>query len=217
MNDPKLEEDIPKVYFSKHESLLIEVMNVGQLMDKLNHSKDHDPFAIYKIEFYLILVLTKHSYTHFVDFSSYTLTAGSALFVAKNQVHHFNKGLREAEGFCIVFNSVFVDKSYFLANTLKLNRLFNYHIEAPVVHQQEMGEDSFIDIAREIFDEYGFPNHFAKSEILSTLLQVLLLKAERAKEFQSIQGVKPHWLVTFSTFKDMLEKEYANTRKSNDI
>ncbi len=53
-----------------------------------------------------------------------------------------------------------------------------------------MGEDSFIEMAQNLHKEYTFPNNFAKSEMLSTLLHVLLLKAERAKELQAISGIK---------------------------
>ncbi|MBK8505484.1 MAG: helix-turn-helix domain-containing protein [Saprospiraceae bacterium] len=211
-----MEEEIPRVYFSEDTSLRIEVINFAQLLNKLDQSKNHDPFAVHKIEFYLILIITKNSYTHFVDFRSYELTPGSALFIAKNQVHHFTKGLVKADGFCILFSSLFVDNYHFLSDNLKLNRLFNYHIETPIIDQKQMEPDSFIEIANQLYDEYTFRNNFAKAEMLSILLQVLLLKAERAKEFQSISGVKTHWLVTFGTFKNMLEKEYANTRNSRD-
>lgn len=209
-----MEKEIPKIYFNRKQSLQIEVMNFKELFDRLDQSKDHNPFAVHKIEFYLILVITKKSYTHFVDFESYELKAGSALFVAKNQVHHFTKEIRESEGFGIVFNSLFVDEYYFISDKLKLNRLFNYHIELPVIHPKEMDGDSFIDIAHQLYEEYTYPNNFAKSEMLGALLHILLLKAERAKEFQSIIGVKTHWLEIFNRFKNMLEKEYANSRNS---
>jgi AraC-like DNA-binding protein len=209
-----MEREIPKIDFDSNQSLRIEVMNFAQIFGKLNQSKDHNPFAPHKIEFYLILIVTKKSYSHFVDFKSYTLVEGSALFIAKNQVHYFTEELLEAEGVCIVFSSLFMDKYHFLSDNLKLNRLFNYHIETPVIHQEEMGQDSFIDIASKLYEEYIFPNDFAKSEMLRTLLHVLLLKAERTKEVQAISGVKTHWLETFTTFKDMLEKEYSNTRSS---
>jgi AraC-like DNA-binding protein len=158
--------------------------------------------------------VTKNSYSHYVDFQSYQLTKGSALFVAKNQVHHFTKGLQEAEGFGIVFSNLFLDKYHFLANRSKFNRLFNYHIEPPVIHKGEMGQDSFIDIAQKIYTEYVFPNNFIKFEMLNTLLHVLLLKAERAKEIHSISSVKTQWLEIFNSFKDMLEKEYIKSRSS---
>lgn len=209
-----MEKEIPKLSFNKNQSLDIDVMNFTQLFDKINDSTNHNPFAAHKIEFYLIMVLTKNSYTHFVDFKSYKLTTGSALFIAKNQVHHFTEEFGRADGFFIIFNSLFTDKHHFISGNLRLNRLFNYHIETPVITAKEMGQDSFVDIANQLYDEYTFPNTFAKSEMLSTLLQVLLLKAERAKESQSISGVKTHWLETFIAFKDMFENEYVNTRSS---
>lgn len=209
-----MENEIPKIYFDRGESPRIEVMSLKELLHKLHQSTDHDPFAAHKIEFYLILIITQNSYSHFVDFASYQLTEGSALFVAENQVHHFTKGLAEAAGVCIVFNRLVMDRYHFLSDKLKLKRLFNYHIEAPVIHENEMGKDSFIDIASKLYEEYNFPDPFAKSEMLRTLLHVLLLRAERTKEVQSISGAKAHWLEIFSGFKNMLEKEYIHTRNA---
>ncbi|GLR17246.1 AraC family transcriptional regulator [Portibacter lacus] len=211
-----MDKEIPKVYYNDLRKLRIEVMNFSQLFDSLNQSSNHNPFAVHKIEFYLILVVTKNTYTHFVDFKSYELTEGSALFIAKNQVHHFTRGLEEAEGYCVIFTSLFTDKYHFLSDNLKVNRLFNYHIETPLILQEEMGDDNLVDTATLLYNEYQFANAFAKPEVLSALLQVLLLKAERAKDFQSISGVKLHWLELFNNFKDMLEVEYVNTRNSKD-
>ncbi len=209
-----MEKKIPLIHFHKRRNLGIEVISFVQLYEKLKELKDHDPFSVHKIEFFLILIVTEHTYSHFVDFTSYQLTKGSALFIAKNQVHYFNEGIRDANGIAIIFSSLFMEKYYLLPDNFKLNRLFNYHIESPVIHQKEMGEDSFIGIANKLYSEYVFPNNFAKTEMLRTLLHVLLLKSERAKEVQSISGAKPHWIEIFSKFKNMLEKEYVNTRKS---
>lgn len=189
-------------------------MNFAELLVKLNQSNNHDPFSVHRIEFFFILVVTKGSYTHFVDFKSYELSEGSALFVAKNQVHHFTEGLRAFDGYCVVFNLAFVDKGHFITDYLQLNRLFNYHIESPVIHQSELGQDSLISAIAQLHDEYTFADNLVKVEILHALLHVLLLKAERAKAFQSVRGVKPHWLKTFNQFKGLLEQNYANTRKS---
>jgi len=210
----KMKEEIPKISFKENLNLDIEVMTFDQLSEKLFQSKTHDSFAPHKIEFYIILILTKKSYTHFVDFKSYKLDSGSALFIAKNQVHYFNRSIENATGYCVIFNSLFTDRHHFLSGNLKLNRLFNYHIEKPVITQKEMGEDSFIEIADNLYEEYLNPNRFAKSEVLGTLLQLLFLKAERAKEFQAVSSIKKHWLEIFTNFKDRLEKDYPNTRNS---
>ena len=209
-----MKKELPEIHFDKQASLNIEVMNFEQLFAKLNRITEHDPFAPHKIEFYLILVVTENAYSHSVDFKSYELKEGSTLFVAKNQVHYFNEGLQQAKGFGIVFNRLFVDKHYFLTDNLRLNRLFNYHIESQLIRPEEMGEDRLGDLIWHLHKEYSSQNDFAKSEILAAQLRVLLLKAERAKELRAISNVNPYWLETFGKFKDMLEIEYVKTRSS---
>lgn len=209
-----MEKELPEIPFDAKEDLHIEVMNFEELYHRLKNTENHDPFCPHQIEFYLILVVTKKGYTHFLDFQSYELGPGSTLFIAKNQVHHFNEGLGEAEGYGIVFSHLFVDRHYFLTDNVRLNRLFNYHIERPVLHRSELENDDLVGLFAHLHYEYGLSNTFAKSEILASMLRVLLLKAERAKEGRAVLHVNPYWLEIFSTFKDLLETEYVNTRSS---
>ena len=209
-----MKTEIPKIQFTNNDTPHIEVMSFAQLRDKLSKAKHHNPFKGHKIEFHLITIVTKSSYTHFVDFKSYTLKAGSAIFIAKNQVHHFTKSIEKAKGICIVINSQFMDKYNFLSDNIKLNRLFNYHLGTPTISSSDLGEDSFLDIAKLLYKEYTFENNFAKSEMLRTLLHILLLRAERSKEACSNTSVKPYWLEVFGEFKDLLEFDYVNTRNA---
>ncbi len=209
-----MKKELPEVPFNKQVPLDIEVMSFEELQVKLTQSNSHNPFAPHKIEFYLILIVTKGTYSHFVDFQFYNLKRGSVLFIAKNQVHHFGKGLKKANGFCIIFNHLFVDKHYFLTDNLRLNRLFNYHIESPILHQKERREDGLIELISTLYKEYIVKNDFAKSEILASLLRIVLLKAERAKDLCAVTDVKKYWLEIFSAFRSMLQKEYTNTRSS---
>ena len=208
--------DLPKIAFKSNIELDIEVMTFAETYNKLCQSSTHDPFSSHRILFHLILIVTKKTYSHVVDFKSYTLVEGSSIFIAKNQIHHFTKEIKNTDGYCIIFNSSFIDKSHFLLSSLNLNRLFNYHIEVPVIHQREMESDNLISIAESLRNEFTFSNDFAKSEILSSLLHVLLLKAERTKEKQSVKDINLQWLEIFTSFKDMLEIEYPNTRSSKD-
>ncbi len=212
-----MEKSVPEIAYNENQSLRIEVLNFEELYGRLLQSKkDHNPFAVHKIEFYLILVVTKHTYTHFADFKSYKLTPGSAIFIAKNQIHHFSEGLKNTEGFAIIFSSLFTEKLHSISAKFKINRLFNYHIESPIIHQSEMGADTLVNISAKLYDEFNFNNNFGKLEILRALLQVLFLKAERAKSLRSISYIKPHWVEIFSAFKSLLEKNYTKTRNSKD-
>lgn len=209
-----MSREIPKVEFSERERLGIEVMKFSELLTKLELTDDHDPYQIHKIEFYLILVVTRGTYTHFVDFESYTVTENSAIFIAKNQIHHFTEKLKSCQGYGVIFNRDFVNQHYFLSDKNKLNRLFNYHIEKPVISKDDVNEDEFSGIIVNLYDEYVLNNDFAKSDICGALLHVLLLKAERSKELRSADNVKKLWLETFTAFRRLLEKDYMRTRSS---
>ncbi len=209
-----MSEEIPSIPFKKDSELYLEVIDLKVFYKKLKDVIDHDPFSIHRIEFYMILMVKKNSFSHFLDFEVYDLKAGSALFVAKGQVQHFFENLEDTEGYCIIFNSDFLNKHFFLHSGKKFNRLFNYHIESPVLHPDELGENTFFDIAHRLFEEYKAPEPFAKSEILGSLLNILLIKAERAKEFRSGLKINPRWLETFTEFKNLLEENHAETRSS---
>ncbi|NKI32734.1 helix-turn-helix domain-containing protein [Muricauda sp. DJ-13] len=189
-------------------------MDFDLLYERLEKSTDHNPFEAHKIVFYMILLVTEGSYTHFLDFKYYQLNAGSALFVAKNQIQFFTEDLKKAKGYCIIFDHGFLNKHYFLSHNVKFNRLFNYHIELPVIHSSEMGENHFLDVIEKLHQEYNSPQETGKSEILGSLLNVVLLKAERAKLFRSKIEVNAHWLETFERFKNLLESNYTTNRNS---
>lgn len=209
-----MKKEIPEIGLRKQAILNVEVKSFTELYALLSKSKTHNAFAPHKIKFFLILVVTKNDYTHYVDFKSYNLKQGSSLFIAKNQVHHYNRDLKNVKGYAMVFNHLFVDKHYFLSDNFRLNRLFNYHIESPIIHQKEIGENSVVELIAELYRECNSENLFAKSEILAALLRLVLLKAERAKERLTTSNVTSRYLETFSDFKDILEIEYVNSRNS---
>lgn len=209
-----MNREIPKVDFDRTKEHSIQVMSFDELIVNLHKSKDHDPYQVHRIEFFLILVNTQGSFSHFVDFKSYEIEEGDAMFIAKNQVHHFSKEIKQCRGYCIIFRSLFSGKEYYLPELLKLNRLFNYHLSSPLICKKEFDQDYLTDIASFLHNEFHFNKSFAKAEILNALLQALVLKAERAKEAQLPKATNPHWLDLFNRFKEMLEKGFFQTRNA---
>lgn len=209
-----MKNELPEIQLEKHAAEHIQVMSFKELFKLLSQAEDHNPFQPHKIKFYLILMLTKKRYSHFLDFKSYELQEGSVLFVAANQVHHFNIELRESAGFALVFSSKFIDKHYFLNDSFRLNRLFNYHIDSPVLHQVEMENAGLVDSFAELHKEYTSNQDFAKMEMVASLLRVVLLKIERIKEIKGAPNVSTLWLETFNRFKSLLEIEYSHSRNS---
>ncbi len=204
---------LPKVSFKSNVEFDIEVMTFVETYEKLKQTSSHNPFSAHKIQFYLILIVVENTYSHYVDFKSYDLKKGSILFVAKNQVHYFTETFKNAKGFSIVLNSQFLEQNYFLSKKTNLNRLYNYHLESPVIHSEEMEEDEFISSINKLYFEYHFPNNFEKSEMLRAYIHIILIKAERIKQLSN-QHVKAHWLKVFNKFKVLLEVNYVKTRSS---
>ncbi|MFK8057751.1 MAG: helix-turn-helix transcriptional regulator [Saprospiraceae bacterium] len=208
--------ELPEISFEKHSDLNIEVFDFEQLFNLLSQADDHDPFAPHKIQFYLILFVTETSYTHAVDFKSHEVKEGNMLFVTKNQVHQFSKDLIKSKGFGIAFSHLFVNEHYFLTDNFRLNRLFNYHMDSPVLRQAEIGGVGMGSLVADLHVEFYADSVFAKAEILASTLRLILLKAERAKELHSVVQVNVRWLEVFGDFTKMLESDYANSRNSRD-
>lgn len=209
-----IKKEIPKVTCEKDSDLSIEVLNFAQLFEKLQQVKNHNPFSFHKLQFYLILIVTKGTYQHFVDFESYDLQEGSVLFIAENQAQHFTDKISKAEGIAIVFDNAYFEKSCSFSGGNNFHRLFNYHIAKPIIHRNEMCDDNFTYVVSKLYKEFSFPDSNNKTEILYLLLKVLLLKAERIKEIQSEREVKIKYLETFNSFKNLVEDEYIVSRSS---
>lgn len=207
-------ETLPKVAFNSNIRLNIEVMTFSETYQKLNKALEHSPFSAHKIQFYIIMVVTKGNYSHFVDFKFYNLKKGNILFVAKNQVHHFTNSLKDSEGFTIILNSDYLEQNYFLSKSINLNRLYNYHLESPVFETKKRIENEFISIVNLLYSEYKLQYDFAKIEMLQSYLHIFLIKAERIKQESSNTNIKNRWLNVFSQFKNLLDNNYASTRNS---
>ncbi|MEM6643520.1 MAG: helix-turn-helix domain-containing protein, partial [Bacteroidota bacterium] len=138
------------------------------------------------------------------------------IFCNENRVHHFTSQLSQSEGYAIIFKSSFLDHNYILLERLQLNRLFNYHIESPVLVPQNLIDEDMEKVVREMYNEMHLSKEKLKPEIVRSLLYVLLLKAERAKEEQVPQYTNSHWIELFHTFKNRLESGYRSTRNARD-
>ena len=214
-----MENEIPKVDFNSTNPLEvntsdIEVLNFSELYERVTSKLDHNPFSSHRIGFYLILFVTKGEYSHFVDFEAHAMKEGSIIFVAKNQVHHFTSNLKDAKGYVIAVNSEFLERNFIASRNLKHYRLYNYHIESPIIHREVMGQDDFKEIISRIYFEYHFPNSLAKDEILRHMLHLIFLKAERIKQNKSNEESNQKWVENFTKFKNSLEKNYVSYRNS---
>lgn len=212
-------DNIPKVAFSKKTGpeIEFEVFTISSLFSRLDQLSQQG-FALdkpHRVDFHHVIYITQGSGSHFIDFNPYPYTEGSTLFVAKGQVHAFDLK-SDIEGFVVIFTEDFLSKNLIHTDMLSVYRLYNYHLQEPVIQPDASGGDGFKVLFNEIYWEYLLSNDFAKEEILRLLLKLLLLRAERIKRTMMPKEKNAEWFTTFSLFKSHLEKHFVETRNVSD-
>ncbi len=212
-----MKNDIPQVPFQKQvaDGLDFEILPLQEIFQRATNELNHSPFLPHRVNFSIIIFITKGKGNHFIDFKKYSFQKGSIIFIAKEQVHAFDKK-STFEGFLILFTENFIWNTVDFSKSLNYSMLYNYHSNSPILNPKDMPNENFFSIIEEIYQEYNFPNSFAKEEIISSLMNFLFLKAERIfrKDLNSKREKK--LAKPFNTFRNLLIKNYQNTRNASD-
>ena len=86
----------------------IEIIELNSLYSRIP-SLAHDPAKPHRVDFYLLIYITKGQGKHFIDFNHYPFKDGSFIFVNKDQIHAFDTE-NSPSGKVIAFNQRFVDE-----------------------------------------------------------------------------------------------------------
>ncbi len=207
---------IPNVSFQKKQGdrLEFEILSIENLRKK-REVLDHSPTLPHRLSFYIILVITKGSGTHFIDFKPYPYSENSILTISRGQVHAFDKSMQN-KGFLILFTDSFLSKNMIHSDILSLSRLYNYHLTPPVITGAQTKGQGFKIVMKNLQKEYDRPNDFAKEEMLRLLLKMLLLKMERLKSALIPQKTNPAYIEKLTLFKTRLDTHFARTRNASD-
>lgn len=209
--------EIPSINFLKqtYAQLEFDTFKLSQLFarrDKLDHPLD----AHHRIRFYAILLITEGTGVHRIDLHPYPYETGSILFVSKDQIHAFDDRF-QSEGILILFTERFLIKNVIHSDILFLHRLFNYHLNTPLIQPGEQAGDNFGSIFNDIYTEYYATEAYAKEAVLRAYLKILLLKTERLKKRSFIfKEGKPRWIDLFTRFKVLVTEHFSETRNAKD-
>lgn len=186
------------------------VTNKEILRDKV--PENINPFQPSRLHYYAILFILEGEGRHFIDFQTYEYKRGSIIFVAKGQVHAFERNVNRRAIF-FGFTEVFLEKNTLGSNLIQQINLYNYHLYAPILQLKESEIDFFETIANRISDEFHAPDDFATEEIIASLLKMFLLLAERIRRKTTYQSIHPNYYPTFLTFQKLLEQHLMTNRK----
>lgn len=155
--------------------------------------------------YYQIIWFKNKKGKHFIDFETFDIIEDSIFFIAKNQVHYFEKR-EDYEGYLIHFN-----ESFLLSNETDINFFLSYSIfnnaqepyfQIPMGLKHKIA--NYFDL---IQDEVSNSDEFGNSSILSNILKTLLLVIEREKRKTAVNNRKPD-NSNYLKFRNLLETNF---------
>lgn len=207
--------NIPQISFHKNNiDIEFEIFDIKNLFSKkmLFHSLEKP----HRVNFYNILIITKGSGTHFIDFRTYIYKPGSIVFIAKGQVHSFSIS-PDIEGYMLLFTEDFLSSKTIVTDKVALHRLFNNLIHSPIIHKGEFGNYRILSIIRELYFEYNAPENNEKTKILKLLLKILLYKIERIRQSNIQANHHSAHVIKFGLFKNLIPLNFSQTRNAKDF
>lgn len=212
-----MNKNIPQVLFEKQhaDGLEFEILPLQELYQRDENLLGHSMAHAHRVNFSLIIFIAKGKGNHFIDFKKYPFQKGSIIFIAKEQVQSFEIK-SNIEGFIILFTENFIWNTVDYSKSLNYSMLYNYHSNSPILNPKDMSDEGFFTTFEEINREYYFPDSFAKEEIISSLMNFLFLKAERIFQKNLNSKREKKLAKPFNTFRNLLIKNYQNTRNASD-
>lgn len=167
--------------------------------------------------YYQILWFTKGTGKHFVDFNGYKVAENSLFFIAKGQVHCFDKNARY-EGTIIHFNENFlIDNEHDIDLFLKYN-IFNDPESEPVFTIQKNEIENCSNLVAQIKNEIATPTNFAHNEFLKLLLKLFLISIQRIGKRNKCKNlsIKNQSHLSFIKFRQLLEVNFRRVHSVNE-
>ncbi|WP_252729937.1 helix-turn-helix domain-containing protein [Zobellia uliginosa] len=203
---------IPNITFESSEGATdIEFLSLAEMFSRIKKDPNHNPKQPHRISFFALLIITEGEGEHQVDLTHYSVRKGCVIKIAKGQVHAFQEN-PNYKGYLVVFTEDFVLR-YFSKSSIKvISHLYNYHISSPLVENSTFN-DFFLE---QLNSELHRENSYAQKEIVAKILELYLLRLERHAHIAPIKNYNKQHQTIFMNFKDLVEKNYTNTRNVKD-
>ena len=203
---------IPKIDFKKQEggkqAIGIEVVDIEKILDG-STPLNHNPHKHHRINFFAVLIITRGSVKHQLDFQTIQLSKGDSLIISIGRAHAFDHQ-SYYYGKLVLFTEAFMHQHLTKSTINKVDSLYNYFL-SPVKYTAPELNDSFLNQLSQVLDQ---PNELCPN-IAGALLTTYLLQLKASSTKFTISLNDQH-ISQFLQFKKLLEASYANSRDAMD-
>lgn len=147
---------------------------------------DHSIEKPHKLgNFNVIIIITKGSGVHNIDFVPYNYEVGSVFFISKEQIHNF-KITPNSDGYILAFTDSFLNRIIVNEKLNILYEMFDHHYYPAKMHFEYDSYKDIIGLFKTIEKEFSIEIDEFKELILQSLLQSTLIKFARKRLKQKI-------------------------------
>ncbi|MFC5269571.1 helix-turn-helix domain-containing protein [Adhaeribacter terreus] len=172
-----------------------------------NHLQEHlftrEP---HKHDFYIVILITKGSGTHTIDFKKYEVRPNTIFFMKPGQVHSWEIS-EDADGMVVFFTSEFYLKE-FPYRKLYDFPFFNALLYQPKLTVSEAGKMLILQVYEALQKEYAVPV-FMRNEMLRSYLNIMFINLARMYHAQGFKGeMAGKELVLLQHLEDLIEQHF---------
>lgn len=160
----------------------------------------------HKHDFFILLLITKGTGSHTIDFKEYAVVPGTMFFLSPGQVHSWDLSA-DTDGFIVFFTAAF----YLLEFPhKKLNSFpfFNMLLNEPLLSLANTAQDMLLNIMQHMQQEH-LQAQLMKDDIIRDYLDILLIQLKRVyQEHSSENKIPATFLPQLQAFDHLIDKHY---------
>ncbi len=177
--------------------------------------KDHSPFNLHLVEFYLIILITDGTGLHTIDFTDYACKQGTILTIRRNQIHKFHLN-KDIKGKAILFTDEFLNSYLGQLEYKKTLQLFNELLGTPCIQLSKDEHHEILGLIERMDREYFELNDDQSSGILRSELHILIHKLFRIKSREHEVIFNKKYLNEFIRFQELVEDKITESARVSD-
>ena len=182
--------------------------------DLISHLRDHHFIHIpHKHDFFLVVIFTKGTGTHDIDFASYPIKAGSVFMLSPGQTHNW-KLSKDIDGYVFFHSKDFFDSAYTQQQTRDFPFFASIHA-SPFIQLKRAKSEIVASHFKEILNEYQ-QDKFLKVQKIRTLIHLLYLEFSRLHSPAKETGENNRsYLQKLRKLEDLVNENYKTVKAAS--
>ncbi|MUK62330.1 helix-turn-helix domain-containing protein [Aliivibrio fischeri] len=204
--------NIPNITFNhdKNNKAEFEIIELSSLYERTTLS--HSPEAPHRVSFFMVIHIERGEGKHMVDFEKYPFSAGSMIFVQREQVHAFDFSSKP-QGKVLLFTQTFLDHVHINMRLPNYTPTHLNHQHTPLLTLDLQNNQRSHTLINEMIAEIKLSN--SDPLIIMYLFSALALLLHRLRPEMRHDKLSTEQSIKLARFFTLMQKHFQQIRDAN--